>query len=376
MKMTKKVVLVAVFILAVMGLGGCGKTKADLKDYISIKVSGTDGYGQLELDVDYDRLGKALEVDEQMEDLKDAKDFSDVADALNKGDALYKLKCDASKTEKLKNGDEVQITARGYEKVEEELGASFSNTEFTYTVSGLDPVKEIDPFEGVSISFEGTLPNYYVEINKPEQYKNLITYQADVPDIIAAGGTVTVNCHYDEKQLGKAGYAIRKGAQDSKEFTIEGIDTYVDSFEKIGEDTLAEMKEKCQKMIKKKYFGANGSYDDIQYMLTDRKDIDYNWEEPKGKLKSGIKYEKGYFKVSEGGNSVGLLFSFKVKDRKTSARVYAVVVFEDVTRKASGDIYVSYEESGYYNFAVSYLDVSVKDIENEVVTNNGYTKAE
>lgn len=376
MKITGKIVFVALFIMAAVGLSACGKTKVDFKEYVSIGASGTDGYGKLSLSVKYDELGLALGVDEEMENLKDAEDMSDVAEALSKGDVLYKLKCNADKTEGLKNGDEIKITAESFEVLEEKFGASFSNTEFTYTVSGLDPVQEIDPFEGVSVSFRGELnyAGYHADIQSPEQYDKLITYKAQMPEIVTAGSTVTVTCEYDEEKLAKAGYVLRADAPTSKEFPIEGIDTYVDSFEALGDETLAEMKEKSISLIKKEYFGANGSYDKIEYMLADRKDIDYDLEEPKGKLVSDIKYESGYFKNDSNGNHIALMFSFKVKDRKTSATVYAVVPFQDVIRKAAGDIYVSYEGNGYANYAVAYLDISVKDIENELVTNEEFVK--
>ena len=68
------------------------------------------------------------------------------------------------------------------------------------------------------------------------------------------------------------------------------------------------------------------------------------------------------------------MFKFKVKDRKTSATMHAVVKFENVIKKASGDIYVNYESSSY-NYAIGYLDTSVSDIENELVTNNEFEKA-
>lgn len=377
MKITKKVILMVLSVMTMLGLCACGKTKVDLKEYVSVEVSGMDGYGRVEVTVDYTELGLALGVDEKIGEWKDADNISDVAEALIGGDAIYKLKCSADKSEGLKNGDEITITAKNYESVEEKLDASFSNTEFTYTVSGLEPIQEIDPFEGVTISYGGGLDSfggYSIRVESPEQYDGLIAYEAEKPETMKVGGTVTVTCQYDEETLANKGYAVRSDAPTSKDFTIEGIDAYIDSFASISDETLEEMKKKCVSLIKSTYFGVNGSYNDIQSKLEERKNIDYNWEEPNGKLKSQVKYEGGYFKMENRGNLAAMMFSFKVKDRKTSATMYAVVQFKDVIQKASGDIYVDYESGGWSNYVISYLDTNVKDIENELVTNNEFEK--
>lgn len=371
MKTMKKLGFMALLVLAMTGLCACGKKKADLKDYVSIEVSGTDGYGSLTATIDYQKLGEALGVDEEMKDLENAENLSDVKETLAKGDAVYKLQCSADKTEGLKNSDKVKITFEDYQTVEETLKAAFSNTEFSYTVKDLDPVKEIDPFEGVTVSFDSGYFRSTADVNSPKEYNNLIKYTATMPEILDADSVATVTYEYDEEELGRAGYVVKADAPASKDFPVEGIDTYVSSYEGIGEDALAKMKEKSISRIKQEYSGTYGSYIPIQILLEEDKNIDYAGEDPNGKLASDIKYEGGYFKSSSSGNEASQMFSFQVKDRKTKETVYVVVNYRDIIHKASGDIYVDYDSA-----EVTYLKLSVEDIENELVTNNEFVKAE
>ncbi len=372
-----RVCLLALLAITVIGLSGCGKTKIDLKDYVTIEATGTDGHGTLSVTLDYNRLGTDLGAEEKMGELKDAENYSDVANYFGTGSALAMLRCVADKSQGLKNGDEVKITAKNVEGVEEGFDASLSNTEFTYKVENLDPIKEIDPFEGVTLSYEGELNSYagyQVVVNGKEEYGNMIAYKASKPEQFVPGASVTVTYEYSEARLADAGYVIPENAPKSKDFAIEGVDTFISSFADIDEGVLETMKKKGVSLIKSEYFGSDGSYNDIQTKLEERKDIEYDWNGANGKLVSSVDYECGYFKGLDNGNEVALMFKFKVKDRKTSATMHAVVKFENVIKKASGDIYVNYESSSY-NYAIGYLDTSVSDIENELVTNNEFEKA-
>lgn len=372
----RQLLLLALLAMTVIGLSACGKTKIDLKEYMTIEETGSDGYGTLSVTLDYERLAADLGAEEKMGELKDAKNFSDVANYIGTGSALAVLGCVPDKTNGLKNGDEVKITAKNVERVEEEFDASLSNTEFTYKVENLDPIKEIDPFEGVTISYGGELSSvrgYSVEVKGKEEYDNIISYKASLPELFVTGANITVTYEYGEERLAEAGYMIPESAPKSKDFAVEGVDTYISSFAEIDEGTLEHMKQKAVSLIKSSYFGSDGSYYDIQGVLEEQKGIDYGWEDPKGKLKSSIQYEGSYFKKHDHGNGVGMMFSFQVKDRKTSAKMYAVVGWDSVIKKASGDIYVSYEDTTY-NYGIAYLGTSVKDIENELVINNEYEK--
>lgn len=372
-----QVCLLALLAMTVIGLSACGKTKIDLKEYMTIEATGSDGYGTLSVTLDYNRLATALGAEEKMGELKDAENYSDVANYFGTGSALMMLNCVPDKSSGLKNGDEIKITAKNVEAVEEGFEASLSNTEFTYKVENLDPIKEIDPFEGVTLSYEGKIDSwggYQVVVNGKEEYGDMISYKASKPEQFVTGANVTVTYEYSEDRLAEAGYVIPESAPKSKDFAIEGVDAYISSFGDIDEGVLEEMKKKGVSLIKSEYFGSNGSYLDIQGKLEERKNIDYGWDDAKGKLASSVDYECGYFKGQDNGNEVALMFKFKVKDRKTSATMHAVVKFEKVIKKASGDVYVSYETNAF-NYTIIYLDTSVSDIENELVTNNEFEKA-
>lgn len=372
MKTGKKICIMGVLAAVVLVLGACGATKVDMQQYVTVECSGADGHGTLDIQTDYEGLVKNL-----AKDADKVETLEDLATAMDTSQGLLGMTCSASKTENLKNGDEVTVSLKNFEEAEKALKVSFSNTEFTYTVSGLTPVKDIDPFEGVSVLYEGDISDgYSAKVQYDSQYDGLISYNAEAADGIVSGGTVTVTYNYDEDALLEAGYAIKADAPESKDFTIDGIDSYVSGFTTISDEAKEEMKRKGVSLIKSTYFGENGSYNDIKNVLTNRKNLDYGWEDANGKLKSEVEYEHSYFKMNDSKNIVRMMFSFKVKDRRTTATMHAVVQYLDVIQKASGDTYVNYENNWDGNYSIVYLDTSVKDIENELVVNNEYEKAE
>lgn len=379
MKQTKvkKIFLVAVMALAALALCACSKD-VDLQEYVDIEVSGADGYGDLSASLNWDELAVQVVGEEGVKDsLEDLDDVSDLLDSVQSATALSKLTCSADKTENLKNGDTVTIKVENYEDAEEAYDVSFSNTEFTYTVEGLSAVSEVDPWNKVSLSCSGDIDNgYSVSVNQDESYADYIEYDVGDYGTIVSGSAVTVTYYADEENMLEDGYAIKPDVATSKEFIVTGIDGYIQSFSEIPEDTLSEMKTKGVSLIKATYFGENGSYDGIKNVLSSEKNLDYGWEDAKGKLKSAVNYEHAYFKQTDGGNIVRLMFSFKVKDRKTSATMHAIVQYNNVIQKSSGDIYVKYESDYDNNYSIPYLSTSVKDIENEVVINNEYVKME
>lgn len=376
--MIRNIIMLAVMLMTTFALSGCGAKSVDLKECVSIETSGADGYGTLSVSLKGEELyTKVVGDSDKKNSLEDLEDVSDLLDSAKNATAFSGMTCSADKTENLKNGDVVTIKVENFEKVEEAYEVSFENTEFTYTVEGLSAVSEVDPWADVSLNCDGSLEEgYSLSIEKNDTYDEYIQYDIEDHGTISSGSAITVTYSADEEDMLENGYAIKKDAEKSKQFIISGVDGYVQDFSEITDAALSEMKTKGVSLIKATYFGENGSYSGIKDVLSNKKNLDYGWEDAKGKLKSQVSYEHAYFKKTDGGNIVRLMFSFKVKDRKTSATMHAIVQYNNVIQKNSGDIYVKYEGDYDGNYSIPYLDTSVKDIENEVVINNEYVKAE
>jgi hypothetical protein len=124
-------------------------------------------------------------------------------------------------------------------------------------VSGLEEVREIDPFDYVSVIFSGTAPDVsaYVEIgdtDEPAMYE--LYFDLDKSYGISKGDTVVVTVEYDEVAL-LEGYGCRLTAT-SKEFVCESVDAYITDGNDIGETVLGQMQSQTEDTILA-YFAQN-----------------------------------------------------------------------------------------------------------------------
>lgn len=317
------------------------KTKIDLQDYTKVAFEGYDGYGTATVEFDFEEFQEDFleEADIDIEDLKD--DFSDVDSLSDLKNALTggansdygkalkvfsKLSYELDKDDSLKNGEQVKVTYKFDNDSANELGIEIKGEDLSKKVSGLDKVKEMNPFDDINVKFEGTAPNATasVEITNTDSKLKKYQFSLSASNGLAVGDKVTVTVDYEEESF-ISEYGV-KLSETSKEYTCEEVDTYLMKAEEVDNTVLESMKKQTSDVITS-YFAGNKEYishSDVKYvgyyMLT-KKDKD-TW---------------GDF------NQVYLVYSAKVKSKEKKFKdtvVYFPVKYTELVKYKDGTIYV------------------------------------
>ena len=245
------IVALIVLLVVIFKVAGCGKTKVDLNDYLSISVAGTDTVGTASYSFDSNGLFMKLAETIGVKD-EDAADPYYLLNSLTSGSKKWKKLSDLysmmdstfqgslDKTTDLSNGDKIVFEWNNnkdqMEQIEKDFKVSFSCKEMKKDVEGLAKIQEFDPFEDVEVKFSGYAPNGTAEIQNNSEYNYetpYLDFELDKRDGLSNGDKVTVsvaNTAGDEdtfrenciRDWGVAPSAV------TKEYTVEGLDEMED----------------------------------------------------------------------------------------------------------------------------------------------------
>jgi len=325
MKIGGAVVAVVAVAAIAFGIASSG-TKIDMEANTVIEVSGYDGNGKLSIDVDEESLYWELEgtklTEEQVAKLVDS------------------IKVEASEDTKLSNGQEITITAKAKGDMDKKLKVKLQNTEWKYTVEDLDEVEVIDPFEYVEVSFSGTAPNGSASFDvKQVPDLGYLDYEFDNNKDLSNGDKVTLTCKTDKTTVNDLGYSFK---ETSKEYTVEGLTSYIVSPADIDEEALTRMQTEAT--------------DTINAYLEETKSHELE--------NTGLNYEGSLVLVSKkidgwgNGNEVILVYSTTVSGGEKSVEattIYFPIRFTNVVKYEDGTIdYESMEKAYYKNTDIEY----------------------
>ena len=305
-------------------LSGGGTEDVDLSKYFKVTFEGADGYGEATVDFDETKLYKDMcEASKKFD-----KIYSGSGNVSDKARSNYRKMKDIDyyldKDSELSNGDKVKLKVEFDNEAANDLGINFVLSKSEYTAADLTAVKEVDPFEGVTVTFEGTSPSVYADIEKPdtEEYYDVLYFSTKGDDYyFAKGDTVTVvaETYYDEAYIAK-NYGV-KFTQTEKDYVVENVDAYIESMDEIKDTALDAMKTATETAVTS-YFDYYDTY------LTS----------------SDMKYEGLYFlkatdEESWNPNKTYIVYSATVasKDKEFKKQtVYFTICFEDILLKADG----------------------------------------
>lgn len=229
------------------------KPAINLNDYMTISAEGVDGYGTAVCEFDYEAFeqknaGK-IKINEKNSEIKAYMSlFGADNDALVTELAQMSISYELDKTSNLSNGDIVTLTWN-CDMLEEYFNCKFKYSDIEYTVKGLTEMETFDPFEGVDVEFSGTAPNGYADIivNSGSEAVNSLYYSLDKNNGLSNGDVVTVTISYGNDVA--AACAEDFGmvpSETSKEYTVEGLDSYTASIDGITANTENLMKNQAQ----------------------------------------------------------------------------------------------------------------------------------
>ncbi len=261
-------------------------TVLDPLSNVTVKFTGVDGIGEMELDT------------------------SALTDVEN--DAFY-INSDWYYDE-LSNGDIVTVTAEPYYSLSDGYftidGEYYTYDEDSltkeFTVEGLKELETLDPFEGVEITYSGVAPDLDVLVNTencPEIVRDYIyfdvynRYGLDIGDTF----TVTASVGWYEDELAEKGYKL-DGDEVTKEYTIE--ETAPHYINDLSEATSIDCDTLYEDLIEKINDSEGGAY------LAGSRAFDYSVDGKIAKIKSITPGETYLVAPKDVANSSNKLYQF------------------------------------------------------------------
>lgn len=236
--------IAAVVLAALIYFFFIRKPTINLNEYLKISYSGFDTVGMAEIVLDEESLINEYGKKEAMKGENDSRIY----------DLFSYIYFQADKTEGLANGDTVTVTWEVDEEgAKEDTGFKLTYEDVESTVEGLKPVPSVDPFQGISVVYEGTAPNGRAEIEKSDMggISGMLRYSLDKAENLSNGDVVTVRIEGDAQEI-RTDCIEQFGMAPStleKEYTVEGLPHYPAQFSEISEDALEEMKRQAEDVI-------------------------------------------------------------------------------------------------------------------------------
>lgn len=234
----------------------------NLNDYITIEVTGYDGYGRATVEIDWDAIEKKYG-DKISYTSKAKKEYGGLLSLMTPMEALEdSVSVSLDPRNKLSNGDEISYTWEIDEELFDCLDCKVKYENDTYTVSKLEKVEKIDAFADVSIIFEGIAPNGTATINYKGSDFGVSVFNCDKQSGLRNGDSIVVSI--DENQIEYMAENSGKIPKKlEKTYTVEGLDEYVESYSDLTDDFISTLKSESEDTI---YSYTASSYSDSSKM--------------------------------------------------------------------------------------------------------------
>lgn len=245
--------IISLFLLLL--LSGCGKTEYSVKDFADITVVGYTEHGSLSIKVS-DAAVNRIYADGKKDKtaaLRFAETFRFSYEGQNDDDSYFT------------NGDVVTINVTYDESMAKDLGLTFIDNSFDYTIEGLEDKLEVSPFEGLSVKFSGVAPYGTVQLDKSNCIQYVIdnvTFLCDNHDL-SNGDKVIVKAEFNADIAERNGYVF---TEDVKKFTVVGLSKYVTTMMGV---TYSPVTAKMRYMAEQFVGGTETSYKALNWYFGD-----------------------------------------------------------------------------------------------------------
>ena len=168
-------------------------------------------------------------------------------------------------------GELNRIVRQIYQDVNEEyaqyIKCNLKFTDGTYTVGGLETTQTFDAFSGLTVNFEGTSPNGYVEFEYNGDKLSSGDFYCEDAAGLKNGDEIVVSLYQQEASYYVNNYGMIPESLN-KTYTVSGLDEYVEDFSDISEDAVSELKSESEDIITAyaaQNFNDENSLKDLEY---------------------------------------------------------------------------------------------------------------
>lgn len=257
MNKIKKLILLMITITGLGVLTGCGETTVDLNKYISITTYGYDTVGRVNCDFNYDQFeqdyaGK-IKINE-----KNAKTEinSYILDYESPEDLLidYCVDQHINNSYNLSNGDVITLAWDcDDQKAKDYFNVKLNYSDFEYEVQGLEEVSVFDPFEYITVSYNGVAPNGKLKIDVDYSQTGMggLQFKADKEEGLSNGDEIVITAEYTQYGENRSmdQYVLTYGMiinQLERTYTVNSLPSYVRELSEIPEDMYNKMDQQLQ----------------------------------------------------------------------------------------------------------------------------------
>ena len=343
--------------MVVLLLAGCSsKKKLDLMEFATVEFQGLNEKGTAKLDVNWGSFEDAILTEKEKDSLSSMGKLMELEESIS-----FTL----DKKEGLSNGDQVTVTVKWDKEIADKYKLAFTGKDKQLTVSDLMMPTELDVFEDVHIEYEGVSPDAKAILRNTssDPFIKTINYVMDNSYSIKNGDKITVTAQYNEQKAEEEGYLIK---ENEKVFTVEGIDEYITSYDKIDNDTLEKLDKQgrdlidsalANKMSYQRYLysefskSASVKFDSLEILGVDLYNSYFF------ALKEGL--EGGYGDVN---NSVFMVYKIRFKSNVTEEGqeeniTYISVYYKDFIQRDTGNIDVVVTDGSIASYGDNYDDI-------------------
>jgi rRNA maturation endonuclease Nob1 len=277
---------VAAILILIIILRVAIKPTINLNKYTEVTFDGYDSVGTASVTFDRDKFEEDYDSKLTKKLKKNAKKMDDsdrlgymVAASLESASDTFLDSCVNTSLDKstgLSNGDKVKMTWNCEdEDAEKYFGYKLKYKDEEVKVDGLEKVKTFDPFAGLEVVFTGTAPNGLAQINTPASIPEAecLQYSLDKNQGLKNGDKVTVKISAYSGDVSTAcieQYGDIPSAT-TKEFTVDGLGSYITKAAEIPDATLKEMQGQAVDAYKSyavNSYNDSESLDSISYLGT------------------------------------------------------------------------------------------------------------
>ncbi len=245
----KKFIMASALIVLCLSFAGCGKKTVDLNDYLEVDFNGYNTAGKVSYSVDVENL---------IDDNPEAFGLDDDYNEYDVLELVYnietKISVEPDKEEELSNGDKITFSWKKtkIDSLEKKYPIKIKAADNKMEVYDLDDAEEYDPFEKINVLFEGTAPNGRAKLDNSKGLSGL-NYSMDVYEGLKNGDKVTVEIK-DSYGNDPTEFLLTEHGKIptslTKEFTVEGLTSYVTKLDDIPKDTMGKMLSQAEDSIK------------------------------------------------------------------------------------------------------------------------------
>lgn len=240
---------IVVIILLIMFASSNAKT-INLDQYLTIKGSGYNGYGSANATIDWDAIeekySKKLSVKKKKSgsgfDLDDLYGYTDPIDVLRD---CVSVSFKPSKG--LSNGDEVSYTWN----IEEDLLNKFVDCKLKYKdgtqkIDGLEEVGQFDPFNDITVEYEGIAPNGEAYFNYNGSELSGYDFSADKTRGLRNGDVITLTLNLNQNRISDLAESYgRVPSTTEKQYTVNGLSSYLEKLSQVDAASLQAMQQQA-----------------------------------------------------------------------------------------------------------------------------------